>query len=278
MIAVVAGAEAAEATSAIDVGWVEMLAAVSLIALAVAISLWRRLGLERSLIEASVRAGVQLLAVGLLFTFIFDAGGARLLAWAWVVIMVLIAMVVVYRRAPSIPGLWPAVLVAVGGSNAVALGLVFGLGVFEHEPVTVVVISGITIGNVLPAAVLAAQQLVRHFAEEQGQVEALLALGFNARDATRFIGPRAARTALVGQIERTRVVGLIALPGAMTGLLLAGVDPIDAVLVQIIVMYLILGAAAVAVTAIVWVGSRQAFTPDMRLADWTRDPERLAAD
>ena len=70
------------------------------------------------------------------------------------------------------------------------------------------------------------------------------------------------------------MVGLIALPGAMTGLLLAGVDPVDAVLVQVIVMYLILGAAAVAVTTIVWSGSRAAFTEDLRLADWTKRGER----
>ena len=57
----------------------------------------------------------------------------------------------------------------------------------------------------------------------------------------------------------------------MTGLLLAGVDPIDAVLVQLIVMYLILGAAAVAVSTIVWAGSRAAFTDDLRLAGWTSD-------
>ena len=217
-----------------------------------------------------MRAAGQLLAVGFLFTFIFETSGAQVLSWLWVATMVAIAGFVVKRRSPAIPGLGRAVVVSVAGSTAVALGLVFGLGVFDHEPVPVLVIAGITIGNVLPAAVLAAQQLERHFVDESGQVEALLALGLNGRDATRFIGPRAARTALVGQVERTKVVGLIALPGAMTGLLLAGVDPVDAVLVQLIVMYLILGAATVAVTTVVWVGAGAAFTSDLRLADWTR--------
>ncbi len=263
-------AVADEATRAVDVGWIEAAASLVLVGVALGLSLYRRLGIEWPLVEASARAAVQLLAVGFLFTIIFEAGAAQVLAWLWVLVMVAIAVVVVQRRAPSIPRLWPSLVTSVGGSTAVALGLVFGLGVFDHEPVTVVVIAGITIGNVLPAAVLAAELLVRHFADERGQVEALLALGLDGRGATRFIGPRAARTALIGQIERTRVVGLIALPGAMTGLLLAGVDPVDAVLVQVIVMYLILGAAAVAVTTVVWAGSRIAFTDDLRLADWTR--------
>lgn len=254
----------------VEVGWLQMLASVSLVALAVGLSVWRRLGLERSLLEASARAAVQLTVVGFVFTFIFDAAGAQALAWLWVLGMIAVAVIVVRRRAPNIPGLMVPVIVSVGGSTAVALALVFGLGVFDHEPVTVVVIAGITVGNVLPSAVLAAQQLERHFADEQGQVEALLSLGLDGHGATRFIGPRAARTALVNQIERTKVVGMVALPGAMTGLLLAGVDPLDAVLIQLIVMYLILGSTAVAVTTIVWAGSKAAFTDDLRLADWTR--------
>ena len=255
---------------AVDVTWVEMLAACSLIVVAVGLSLWLRLGIEMSLLAASARALVQLLVVGGLFTVIFDAGGAVALAWMWVGMMVVITVVVIGRRAPSIPGLRNVAALAVGAALAVSLGIVFGLGVFDHEPVTVVVIAGITMGNVLPAAVLAAKQVEHAFVAEAGQVEALLSLGFDRRGATRFIGPAAARTALVGQVERTKVVGLIALPGAMTGLLLAGVDPVDAVLVQVIVMYLILGAASVVVAVVVWAAARQAYTVDLRLAAWTR--------
>lgn len=253
----------------IDVTWVEVTASLALIAVALVLSVWLRLELEWPIVEASVRAAAQLLAVGLLFSVIFDDSLAQTWAWLWVAAMVGVATFVVRRRAPDIPGLGPATFAATTASTGVVLALVFGLGIFEHQPVTVVVIAGITVGNVLPAVVLAATQLQRHFRDEHGQVEALLSLGLDRRGATMHIAPRAARTALVGQIERTKVVGLIALPGAMTGLLLAGVDPVDAVLVQIIVMYLILGAAAVSVCTVIWIGSRRAFTDDLRLADWT---------
>lgn len=254
----------------VDVGWVETVSSLSLVAVAVALSLWLRLGLARSMVEASLRAAVQLLLVGLVFSTIFDDDRARLWGWLWVLVMVTIASVVVQRRAPAIPGLRAATFVATFVSTAVSLGLVFGLGVFDDEPATVVVIAGITIGNVLPAAVLAARELENQFRDGHGQIEALLSMGLGRAEATMFVAPRAAGTALVGQIERTKVVGLIALPGAMTGLLLAGVDPVDAVLVQIIVMYLILGATAITVCAVVWIGARNAFTPDLRIADWTR--------
>lgn len=255
--------------SVVDLGWVELLASFSLIVVALAISAWLRLRLERPIVEASLRALVQLVLVGLLFNLIFEAGGAHAFAWAWVAVMVAITVLVVSRRAPTIPGLWRFVLFATVLSTGVCLGLIFGLGVFDHEPVTIVVIAGITLGNVLPSAVLAAKQVEFSFIDGSNEVEALLALGFDTRGATRFIGPRAARTALIVQIERTKVVGLVALPGAMTGLLLAGVDPMDAVLVQLVVMYLVLGATVIVVTSIIWSASRSAFTPDLRLAPWT---------
>ena len=73
------------------------------------------------------------------------------------------------------------------------------------------------------------------------------------------------RTALTPQIESTKAVGLVFLPGAMTGLILAGVKPLDAVLVQAAIMYLILGAVATT-AAVVGLGSvRQLFTSDHRL-------------
>lgn len=66
------------------------------------------------------------------------------------------------------------------------------------------------------------------------------------------------------------MVGLIALPGAMTGLLLAGVDAFDAVLVQLVIMYVVLGSVATSVVVVTLAASRRVFTPDLRLAEWTQ--------
>jgi putative ABC transport system permease protein len=74
----------------------------------------------------------------------------------------------------------------------------------------------------------------------------------------------------VRQIETTKAVGIVFLPGAMTGLILAGVDPLDAVLVHAVVMFLVLGSTATA-TSVVAVGLvRRPFTPDHRLKSLPR--------
>ena len=123
---------------------------------------------------------------------------------------------------------------------------------------------------------LAARRTVAELDNQSGQIEAMLALGFPALEARRRPTIDAARTALIPQIERTKVVGLVALPGAMTGLLLAGVDPIEAVAVQLAVMYLILGSVAVSVIVVVLAATAKAFTADQRFVRFV--PPRTAGE
>lgn len=255
------------------VSWQAAVASLSLVALTVALSAGLRLGVARDIVIASIRAAVQLLGVGLLFTFLFESTAAPWWAWAWIGVMVAIATITVVRRAGTrVHGLLGVTLATVAGSTAVSLGVVFGLGVIDAEPIALVVIAGITIGNAVPSAVLAVNRSVGLSRDRIGDIEALLSLGFTRRQVMQFMAPQAARTALIPQIERTKVVGLIALPGAMTGLLLAGVDPVQAVVIQLLVMYLILGTATLCVVAITVTVTSRSVTDGLRVENWVRAP------
>lgn len=246
-----------------------VLASLSLVLLALALAWWLGLRIERRLIEASVRAAAQLLAVGFVLLLIFQATGAIYWAWLWVGVMVGVATVVVVRRAKHrISGLAVVTVGAVLGSALISAIVTFGFRVIEYSPVSLVVIAGITIGNAVPSAVLGVNQSIGLSRARKGEIEALLSLGFDRRQIVRFMAPRAARNSLIPQVERTKVVGLIALPGAMTGLLLAGVEPVEAVAVQLLVMYLVLGTAALCVVATVAAITRGAVTSDLLVADW----------
>lgn len=248
-----------------DVTALQVVASLALVGVAAGLSGLLGLGLTRRLVTAAARAAGQLLAVGLLFGFIVGAGQAMALAWLWVAVMVIITSVVARRRAPQLPNGGPVAAAAVAMTVGVCLLVIFGLGVLPYEPVNLIVVAGITIGNSMPSQVLGANRLVAELRDNRGQAEALLALGMSPWQVIRITGGRIVSTALIPQIERTNVVGLIALPGAMTGLLLAGADPVDAVLVQIIVMYLVLGAVATSVIITVVAGLYGLFTPDRRL-------------
>ena len=222
-----------------------------LVAVSIGLSRWKRLDLEGTIAWSAVRAAVQLLAVGFILVPVLAADAPLGLSFLWILLMVVIAGETIQRRAPTVPGLRKIGYGAIGISTLTSLLVVFGLGILPLEPVALVPIAGIIVGNTMPSTVLAARRTVAELETNAGQIEAMLALGFSASEARRTVIKSAARTALVPQIERTKVVGLVALPGAMTGLLLAGVPPVEAVSVQLAVMYLILGAVAVSVIVVV---------------------------
>ena len=254
----------------VDISWLEFTLSLSLVVVTLLLSLLLRLHIENSLFVASVRAALQLLAVGLFFTAIFDHKFAELWSWLWVILMVLLATEIIRRRVPTVKRLSPVALIAIITSVAIVVS-VFLFAVIDYTPINIVVVSGITIGNIVPSAVLAVQQLNMQLTSRRLEAESLLALGADKSILTKFFAPQIIKTAITTQIERTKVVGLIALPGAMTGLLLAGVEPMDAVLLQLIVMYMILGSATITVSMIVWFGLKLSLTNDLRFISQNND-------
>ncbi|MEO2105505.1 MAG: ABC transporter permease [Actinomycetota bacterium] len=247
-----------------DVGPWGVVASLVLVAVAAAAS-WRfRLGLVRPLLESAVLACVQLLVVGAALLLVIRPEQPLWWSWLWVVAMIGYAAWTVRQRVPTAPAVLSAALVSFGVTALVALAVLFGLQVFPVEGRTVVPLAGMAVGNSMTAAVVAARMLVERFTDQRGQVEASLALGMSPPQAVLPLVRVVLREALSPQIERTRTVGLVFLPGAMVGLILAGVDPLDAVLVQVVVMYLVLGAVAASATTITIVLSRRLFTADWR--------------
>jgi putative ABC transport system permease protein len=248
-----------------DIGWIGVAASLCLVAVAVGLSQLLGLRLGRSILWAATRAAVQLVLVGWALVLILEPGRPVAWAWLWVVAMVVFAGVTVRRRAPEVPDALPIALFAMACVAVVSLGVIFGLGIFPVESRTIVPLAGMMIGNSMAATVLAGRRVVGELRDHRREIEARLALGHPWPDASRPYVRAALRESLVPQIEQTKAVGLVILPGAMTGLILAGVDAFDAVEIQLAVMYLILGSVATSVT-VVGVGlTRRLFTPDHRL-------------
>jgi putative ABC transport system permease protein len=251
--------------STADIGLAGVAASAILIAVAVGISLWRRLGLEASLVWAATRALAQLLVVGWALQLVVDPGDPLIYSFLWLAVMISFAGYTTWQRARDVPAVLPLSLLAYAASATVTLGVLFGFGVYPVEGRTIVPLAGIVVGNSLAATVLVSRQLFGAARDGRNVIEGRLALGLTATDAFRPHLRESLRTALVPQIETTKAVGIIALPGAMVGLILAGTDPADAVLVQVSVMYLVLGSVATT-TAVMSLGiSRQLFTPAQQL-------------
>lgn len=248
-----------------DVGAIGVAISTVLVVVALGLSAWQRLAVEWPLLYSAVRALVQLLLVGVALAVVIDPDSPPVLWWLWVTVMVVFAAETVRRRAPEVPSARRLALTAYVFAAAVTLGVLFGLDVFPLEGRTLIPLAGMMVGNSLNATVLVARRIVEELRDKRGEVEARLALGQPSREAARPYVRAAVRTALIPQIETTRAVGIVFLPGAMTGLILAGVDPVDAVLVQVVVMYLVLGSTATTTVAVSVGLVRRLFTPDHRL-------------
>ena len=256
-----------------DVNAIGLASSLILVGIALAVSMGQQLHLEKQLIWATVRAFVQLIVMGSVLAWLLQPGRRTAFSWAWVAGMVVFAAWTVRKRAPEVPGLFAMAVAALAASTVATMGVIFGLGIFPMEARAIVPLGGMMIGNSLSGTVLAARRVADELTDKRSEVEARLALGHSSSQAGRPYVRSAMRTALTPQIESTKAVGLVFLPGAMTGLILAGVDPVDAVLVQAVIMYLILGAVATT-SVVVGLGSiRQLFTADHRLSRLTRNTD-----
>ncbi len=250
----------------IDVTVGEVAASLVLVAIAVAVSVWRRTGLENEIAVAVVRSAIQLIAIGYVIQAIFDSDGLGL-------VFVLIAVMVVFgtftarRRAERVPhAFWP-LLIALGVAGAATLGLVVALGVFEPTPRYLVPVGGMVVGNSMTAAAVALNRLGDEMTDRSREIEATLALGATATVAAAPSLRRSLRSGTIALIDSTKTTGLIFFPGAMVGMLLAGADPIDAVRLQLILLWVLLGAVALSALIATTLAYRNFFTPAQQLRE-----------
>ena len=152
-------------------------------------------------------------------------------------------------------------LLSIGVGSALTLALLVALGVFAFVPKDIVPIGGMILGTSMTTATLVITRLSGDFRDRRDLIESKLALGATSRQASLTQFRRAIAGALTPIIDTTKTVGMIKLPGAMTGMILAGASPLEAVQLQIIVMYMLVGAATFTGLIAAWLTYRQYFTP-----------------
>ena len=224
--------------------WAAVAVSGLLVLVAVAIASWQRLGISREIVVAAVRALVQLVAIGAVLAWLFAHAGVAG-AFALVLAMTLVAANESRRRGAGIPRAYRAALIGIVVATMSTLGVLVLGGVISTEPQVLIPIGGMVVSGSMQASSLTLTSLRRSAIDNRPAVEAALSLGLPAPQAFAREMRTAVRTALVPTVDSTRVVGLISLPGTMTGLIIAGVDPLQAIRYQIIVMYMLLAAWAV---------------------------------
>jgi putative ABC transport system permease protein len=250
----------------------QVAASLTLVLVAIAISRWREAELERDIVIATVRSAIQLTLVGYAIKLVFDVDSIWLVL-AMLAVMVLFGALTARRRARAVPDAFRALLVSLSAAAAGTLGLVVALGIFEPTPRNLVPVGGMVIGNSMTASAVALNRLGDEVADSRARIEATLALGATAREAALPIVRRALRSGMIALVDSTKTTGLIFFPGTMVGMLLAGASPTDAVRLQLILLYVLLGSVAVAALLATTLAYRNFFTAAQQL----REPAEPAA-
>jgi putative ABC transport system permease protein len=253
-------------TPGIDVSLAQVAAALVLVAIAIAVSFWQRAGLEEEIGIAVVLSFIQLTAIGFVIQIIFDEDRLVFVV-ALIAVMVGFGALTARRRASRVPeAFWPLV-VALGVAATGTLGLVVALGVFEPEPRFLVPVGGMVVGNSMTASAVALNRLGDEVHSHAREIEATLALGATSTQAAAPIVRRSLRSGMIALVDSTKTTGLIFFPGTMVGMLLAGADPEDAVRLQLILLYTLLGSVALAGLISITLAYRNFFTPAHQLRE-----------
>jgi putative ABC transport system permease protein len=243
---------------------VSALLALSLVAAAIAISRYQRLDLERDIATAVVRSFVQLTAIGYAINLIFGLE-SHLYVFLLLAGMVVFASWTSAGRGKGVTGAYPISVVAIGVAAAATLGVLLLLQIVPPTARYLIPLGGMVIGNSMNAASLTLGRVRDDVNAHRLNIEAALALGATSRQAVSPILKTALRNAITPLIDNTKTTGIVFLPGAMAGMIIGGANPLEAVRLQIVVMYMLLGSVSIAAILVGLLSYRSFFTPRHQL-------------
>jgi putative ABC transport system permease protein len=254
----------------IHLGVTDVALAASLVLVDVGLSLKLRLGLHRQVLWASLRMVVQLTLVGLLLRVVFQAASPAATLAIGAVMVAAAAREVAVRPAQRLQrgGNYriSAVVVGMSGMAAVLLALLTAIRPDPwYDPRYAISLLGIILGSVLNAGSLALDSFLDAVTHQRAAIEARLALGATIREALATHVRSAIRRGMIPVLNQMSAAGIITLPGIMTGQLLAGVDPMEAVKYQILLLFLLTGAGGVAAAGVVFLAARSLTDERQRL-------------
>ncbi|APW37536.1 iron export ABC transporter permease subunit FetB [Rhodoferax koreense] len=235
----------------VHLGFTDLAIAAGLVLASAAASLALQLRLHRPLLWAAARMTVQLLMVGLVLRLVFRAGSAPATLLIVLLMIGAAAREVAVRPAERLRG-WAnfrigALVVGASSIATVCLALFTAIQPSPwYDPRYAIPLMGIVLGTVLNSASLALDSFYGGLAAGRAAIEARLALGATTREAFAPFVRDAIRRGLIPLINQMSAAGIITLPGIMTGQLLAGMDPLESVKYQIMLLFLLTGAGAMA--------------------------------
>lgn len=254
----------------IDLSLWDLVTVYSLLLMSIGLAHLLKAGQSKDLFWSGLRMFVQLLVVGYVLHLVFS------LETALPVLLILIVMVgfavqtIGARVQTKMPHFYrvvgTAILFGCGGMTFFFCSLVIGLEPW-YDPRYLIPLAGMVIGNSMTGASLAVERLAAEFRERREEIETALCLGSSVQVAAEPVVSSAFRAALIPSVNAMAAMGLVFLPGMMTGQILSGTEPLIAVKYQIAIMCVITGSVSLTTFLILRLGYRSYFTPYQSLRE-----------
>ena len=200
------------------------------------------LGLEKDTTVAAIRSFVQLLIVGYILQFIFDQD-----SYIFIVLMVILIIGTATQNARKkgleIPGITWKLLLAFISIEIITQGILIGFNITPATAQYIIPISGMIIGNSMVLSILFLNRFMSEIKQNDNIIELILCLGGTPKQAIHKQLITSIQSSVIPTIEQQKTIGLVQLPGMMSGQIIAGADPLEAVLFQILIVFMLLTAA-----------------------------------
>ena len=248
----------------------DLILAAGLVLLLAVLATRLRLGVSRQLVVNGIRMTIQLLLIGLVLDVIF---GHTKLHWIALMAFVMLAVAgreVMARQRRRFTGWWGYGMGALSmfvSSFAVAILSLTVIVAPEpwYQPQYAIPLLGMLLGNTMNGIALSLDRLTQSTWQQRAAIESRLMLGQTRQEAMGGIMRDSMRSALTPTINAMAAAGIVSLPGMMTGQILAGASPIEAVKYQILIMFLIACGAGFGSMAAIWIAGKRLFDSRHRL-------------
>jgi putative ABC transport system permease protein len=222
-----------------SISMLRMAAGYLLLLIPFGILMWYRVPLLGRAGIAVVRMTVQLVFVGFYLQVVFEYNNFWL-NLAWLIVMITVADVSIVRHCDLrlVRFIWPLLIALIAGT---AVPLVYFVAVILQRPALmdaqyVIPLGGMILGNCLRADVIGISAFYKSIRKDEKVYLYSLAQGATLSEAIRPYLREAFRMALLPTVTTMTTIGLVSLPGMMTGVILAGADPVTAITYQIAIM------------------------------------------
>ncbi|MGL4452654.1 MAG: ABC transporter permease [Sarcina sp.] len=228
------------------------------------ISSKEKLGLGKEIVVSIARAILQLVIVGYILKYIFAVNNS-FITIALILIMIINAAINIKKRGKGIKNIfWISILALVVSTSITLIVLVLSKAI-KFTPSDMIPISGMIVSNSMVAVGLAYSTLISSFEERRAEIEAKLSLGADSRQASKEIIRKAIKFAMLPNIDSAKTLGIVSLPGMMTGLILGGVSPIEAIKFQIMVTFMLISATSLSIIIVTYISYKSFFNERKQL-------------